>query len=152
MPESEVLSATHVLEYPYARSVGPVVGAFLSALSEGKLVGVRGSGGRVIVPPTEYDPETGEDTGEIVPVGPEGTVESWTWVPHPRSKHPLRDPFAWVLVRMDRADTAMLHVMEARSPDDVATGMRVRPEFVSEGERQGRVQDIARFVPVAGAS
>ena len=150
--ESLIYTAEHVLEYPYVRSVGPVVGAFLTALRDGKVVGIRGSGGRVIVPPTEYDPETGEETTEIVEVGPEGTVTSWSWVPRPKPKHPLSEPFAWVLVRFDGADTSLLHVLPAAGPDEVTTGMRVRPEFAPAGERTGHVRDISHFVPAGGAS
>jgi uncharacterized protein len=150
--ESVLYTADHVLEYPFVRSVGPVVGAFLTGLRDGKVVGTRGSGGRVIVPPTEYDPDTGESTSGIVDVGPEGTVTSWSWVPRPRPKHPLQTPFAWVLVRFDGADTSFLHVLPAASPDDVSTGMRVRPEFAPEDERVGHVKDIAHFVAVGGAS
>ncbi len=146
----EVLTADHVLEYPYARSVGPVVGAFLTGLRDGRLLGIRGSGGRVIVPPTEYDPDTGEETTELVEVGPEGTVETWAWVRQPRPKHPSTVPFAWVLVRFDGADTAMLHIVEASSPDEMSTGMRVVPEFLDAAERVGHVRDIRRLVPVGG--
>jgi uncharacterized OB-fold protein len=106
----------------------------------------------VIVPPTEYDPESGEATTELVDVGPEGTVTSWSWVPRPRPKHPLRIPFAWVLVRFDGADTSMLHVLPAADHVDVWTGMRVRPEFAPEGERVGHVNDIRHFVRVQGGS
>ena len=77
--ETVIYRADHVLEYPFVRSVGPVVGAFLTGLRDGKVVGIKGSGGRVIVPPTEYDPETGEETSGVVDVGPEGTVTSWSW-------------------------------------------------------------------------
>jgi hypothetical protein len=59
MADEEIrYSADHVLEYPYVRSVGPVIGAFLTGLRDGKVVGIRGTGGKVIVPPTEYDPQT----------------------------------------------------------------------------------------------
>jgi uncharacterized protein len=143
----DVLTSAHVLEYPYSRSVGPVVGAFLTGLRDGKIVGVKGSGGRVIVPPTEYDPETAEETGELVEVGPEGTVTTWAWVAEPAPQHPLDGPFAGVLVLLDGADTAMLHVLDAGSPDAVTTGMRVRAEFAPDEERVGRVQDIRAFVP-----
>ncbi|MGH9098379.1 MAG: Zn-ribbon domain-containing OB-fold protein, partial [Acidimicrobiales bacterium] len=119
MPESEALHASHVLEYPYSRSVGPVIGAFLTGLRDGKLMGVKGSGGSVIVPPTEYDPATGDDTGEMVEVGPGGVVESWAWVSDPLPKHPLGTPFAWALIRLDGADTAMLHAVDAGGPDKV---------------------------------
>ncbi len=114
MPESEVLHAEHHLEYPYLRSVGPVIGAFLTGLRDGTILGVRGAGGTVIVPPTEYDPITGEDTGELVEVGPAGVVETWAWVSHPLPKHPLTTPFAWALIRLDGAGTAMLHVVDVR--------------------------------------
>jgi uncharacterized OB-fold protein len=143
----EVLTSDHILEYPYSRSLGPVIGAFLTGLRDGKLLGVTGSGGRVIVPPTEYDPDTGEDVGELVEVGPEGTVESWSWVPTPRPKHPSTVPFAWVLVKLDGADTSLLHIMEASSPDALHKGMRVRVDYLEESERVGHVRDIRRFVP-----
>ena len=54
--ESTRLTAAHVLEYPYRRSVGPVMGAFFTGLREQQLVGVRTRDGRVLVPPVEYDP------------------------------------------------------------------------------------------------
>ena len=148
--DGELYSADHVLEYPYVRSVGPVIGAFLTGLREGRVVGIRGSEGKVIVPPTEYDPETGEETTEMVDVGPEGTVTSWSWVPRPRPKHPSQEPFAWVLVRFDGADTSFLHILPAANPDQVHTGMRVRPEFAPEAERVGHVNDIRHFVATGG--
>jgi uncharacterized OB-fold protein len=153
MPDQpEIFTADHVLEYPFVRSVGPVVGAFLTGLRDGKVVGTKGSGGKVIVPPTEYDPDTGETTSEFVEVGPEGTVTAWSWVARPRAKQPLEEPFAWVLVRFDGADTSFLHVLPAASPDEVSTGMRVRPEFAPEAERVGHVRDIRHFVALGGAS
>ena len=152
MPESEALHASHVLEYPYSRSVGPVIGAFLTGLRDGKLTGVRGSGGSVIVPPTEYDPATGDDTGELVEVGPGGVVESWAWVLNPLPKHPLARPFAWALIRLDGADTAMLHVVDAGGPDMIATGDRVTVRFRPAAERIGAMADIEAFVPEGGTA
>lgn len=146
--DAKLYHADHVLEYPFVRSVGPVIGAFLTGLRDGKVVGIKGTGGKVIVPPTEYDPETGEETNGIVDVGPEGTVTSWSWVARPRPKHPSTEPFAWVLVKFDGADTSFLHILQASGPDAVETGMRVRPEFLPEGERVGHVKDIAHFVAV----
>jgi uncharacterized OB-fold protein len=64
----------------------------------------------------------------------------------------LQEPFAWVLVQFDGADTAFLHVLPSASPDEVATGMRVRPEFAPEDERVGHVNDIRHFVAAGGAA
>jgi len=152
MPDSEVLHAVHRLEYPYSRSVGPVIGAFLTGLRDGKLFGVVGAGGSVIVPPTEYDPTTGDDTGEMVEVGPGGVVETWAWVARPQPKHPLQTPFAWALIRLDGADTAMLHVVDSGGPDALSTGDRVTAKFRPAPERIGAMADIEAFVPDGGAA
>ena len=65
MADSEVLRAPHVLEYTYTRSVGPVIGAFLTGLRDGRILGARArrhGAAAVIVPPTEYDPDHGATT------------------------------------------------------------------------------------------
>ena len=117
----------------------------------GEALGVTGAGGSVIVPPTEYDPTTGDDTGELVEVGPGGVVESWAWVAEPHAKHPLDTPFAWALIRLDGADTALLHVVDSGGPDRLATGDRVSVRFRPEAERIGAMADIVAFVPEGGA-
>jgi uncharacterized protein len=152
MASREALHASHRLEYPYSRSVGPVIGAFLTGLRDGTLLGVKGSNGAVIVPPAEYDPTTGDDTGEMVEVGPGGVVESWAWVSDPLPKHPLSRPFAWALIRLDGADTAMLHVVDSGGPDALATGDRVTVRFRPTAERIGAIADIEAFVPEKGSA
>jgi uncharacterized OB-fold protein len=145
------LVADHVLEYPggYTRSVGPVIGRFLTALRDGRIVGVRVADGRVLVPPTEYDPVTSDPVGDDwVDVGPGGIVQSWTWVANPRpDKHPLDRPFAFALIRPDGADTAILHAVDAGGPDVMSVGMRVGPRW--RAERVGNVRDIEAWVPLA---
>jgi uncharacterized protein len=150
MPEG-VLHAQHRLEYPYSRSVGPVIGAFFTGLRDGRLLGVRGSGGKVVVPPTEYDPITGEDVGEMVEVGPGGAIETWAWVSAPLPKHPLDHPFAWALVRLDGADTALLHVIDVDGPEKLERGGRVTARFRPAGERIGAISDLEAFVPEGAA-
>lgn len=143
--DQSVLSAPLVIEYPFKRTTGPVIGAFLTGLREQVLLGIRGSKGQVIVPPVEYDPVTAEDLTELVEVGPGGVVTTFAWVAEPHEKHPLDHPFAWALIRPDGADTAMLHVIDAPSPAAVSTGMRVRPRW--REERVGEIHDIVCFEP-----
>lgn len=139
----EVLRAPLVIEYPFTRTTGPVVGAFLTGLREGILVGIKGTDGRVLVPPTEYDPVTGEDLHEVVEVGPAGTITTWAWVRSPMPKHPVQEPFAWALIRPDGADTAMLGAVAAGGPDAVSTGARVEPVWADE--REGSITDLAHW-------
>jgi uncharacterized OB-fold protein len=140
---TEVLTAPLVIEYPFSRTTGPVVGAFLTGLREQVLVGIKGVDGRVLVPPTEYDPATGEELTELVEVGPAGVVTTWAWVRSPMPKHPLDRPFAWALIRPDGADTAMLGAVDAGSPDAISTGARVEP--VWREEREGHIADLAHW-------
>ena len=138
-----VLRRVHVLEYPYKRSLGPVLGRFFTALRDRQLLGIRTRSGRVLVPPAEYDPETGEALDELVEVGPGGEVVSWCWVARPRPKQPLERPFAYALIRLDGADAALLHAVDAGQESRMRTGARVRPRWAEE--THGRIQDIACF-------
>src|SRR5688572_1266430 len=133
------------IQFPYKRSLGPVLGAFMTALTEQRFIGIR-SGKRVICPPLEWDPNTGAELAhDFVDVGPAGTVESWSWVATPTSQHPLDKPFAFALIKLDGADTALMHAVDAGSIDAMSTGMRVAPRW--RGERRGHVTDIEAFVP-----
>lgn len=144
-----MLSAPLIIEYPFTRTTGPVVGAFLTGLREQVLVGIKAGDGRVIVPPIEYDPATGEDLTELVEVGPGGTVVTAAWVTQPHEKHPLDQPFAWALITLDGADTPLLHAVAADGPDAVGPGTRVVPRWADE--REGHIRDIACFVPEGSA-
>ncbi|MFI7638708.1 Zn-ribbon domain-containing OB-fold protein [Nonomuraea sp. NPDC049400] len=145
---SDPLVAQHVLEFPggYTRTTGPVIGRFLSELRGRRIVGVRTKEGKVLVPPLEYDPATGEPvTGEYVEVGPAGTVTTWAWVAEPLESHPLDRPFAWALIKLDGADTALVHAVDAGNPKALAAGTRVWPAW---SERPtGHITDISHFVP-----
>jgi uncharacterized OB-fold protein len=140
------LSADHVLEYAYKRSLGPVLGRFFTGLRDKRIEGVKTKAGQVLVPPAEYDPATGEATTEdFVEVGPGGVVTSWAWVGQPRAKHPLQRPFAFALVQLDGADTALLCAVDAGDESRMSTGMRVQASWADE--TIGRIEDIASFVP-----
>ncbi len=132
------------ITFPYTRSLGPVIGAFMTALSERRIIGIR-NGDDVIVPPMEWDPATGAALApDFVEVGPAGTVESWTWVPVPSEQHPLDRPFAFAFIRLDGASTPMLHAVDAGTAEAMSDGVRVAPRW--KGTRVGHLTDIACFV------
>jgi len=137
------LSAPLKLSFDYTRSVGPVLGEFFTALRSRRVGGVRGTDGRVHVPPAEFDPVTYEPLTEIVPVASVGTVVSWTWQPEPLEGQPLDRPFAWALVKLDGADTPLLHAVDAGSSDAISTGARVHVHWADEPV--GAITDIAYF-------
>lgn len=144
---SRTLQAPVTVAFDYTRSTGPVIGRFLTGLRDGVVVGGRTSTGQVVVPPLEFDPVTHEPTTDFVEVSSVGTVTSWTWVPEPVKDQPFDRPFAFALVTLDGADVPLLHALDVASPDDVATGMRVRVRWAAE--RSGHISDIACFEPLA---
>ena len=143
---SRTLQAPVTVSFDYTRSVGPVLGRFLTGLRDGRVVAARTSDGRVVVPPPEYDPVTHQQTDDFVEVSPTGTVTSWTWVPEPVAGQPFERPFAFVLVTLDGADVPLLHALDVTSPDEVSTGMRVQVRWAAE--RVGAITDIECLEPL----
>jgi uncharacterized OB-fold protein len=139
----EVLKAPFTVEYDYTRSVGPTIGRFLTGLIHKRIEGVRMTDGRVLVPPTEYDPVTSDEIDEFVEVGSSGEVVTCAWVHEPRDKHPLDRPFAWALIKLDGADVPMLHAVDAGEPSRVRKGTRVKVRW--REEREGHIRDIECF-------
>jgi uncharacterized OB-fold protein len=147
---SDLLRAPLVIEYPFNRTTGPVVGAFVTALRNRTVLGIRDTAGRVVCPPVEYDPRTGAPLDELVEVGDTGEITSWSWVSEVREGQPLQTPHALALIRLDGADTAMLHLVDAPGPDSLSTGARVRIRW--SDEPTGAITDIACFELDGGAS
>lgn len=137
---SRTLSAPVTVSFDYTRSVGPVIGRFLTGLRDGQLVGARLSDGRVVVPPPEFDPVTHQATADFVELPPTGTVTSWTWVSEPVAGQPFDRPFAFALVTVDGADAPLLHAVDVASPDEISTGMKVRARWAAE--RTGAITDL----------
>jgi uncharacterized OB-fold protein len=136
--------SSFVLEYAYKRSLGPVLSEFFTSLRDGVLKGARTADGRVLMPPTEYDPMSGAAIAGLEVVAETGTIVSWTWVEQPDPRHPVDQPFAFVLVRLDGTDTDLLHVVLSDRAR-VISGARVRLEWKPAAERVGSMTDIAGF-------
>jgi hypothetical protein len=145
-PTTEPLRQRQVLEFPYKHSTGEVIGRFLAGLKEQKRIwGRRVPGQGVVVPPLDYSEVNGSGEGEWVEVKPEGVVEALAVVHTPIERlHPFSTPFAFVLVRLDGAETAMAHVVKD-DLDALRVGSRVEAVWAPDAERHGTIRDIACF-------
>jgi len=146
--QAQALRGEHVLQYPYRRATGPILGRFFTEIRDHRrFLGVKTASGEVLCPPVDVDPDSLEDLSvdNLVEVGPAGRVTTWTWLQEPRPGNPLERPFAWALIRLDGADSVLLHAVDAGSESAMRTGMRVVPRF--RDERNGGIHDIACFVP-----
>ncbi len=142
---NEGLRAPHVMPFAYRRTVGGAERRFLSGLARGEIWGSRTAEGHVLVPPRDFDFETGAPTLDDVRVGEAGVIRSWTWVGSPGPDQPLDRPFAFALVELDGADTAFLHVVDQVEEGALRSGLRVRADW--RPERVGSILDIRAFVP-----
>ena len=143
--DADVLRSDFDLEFTYTRTYGEVLSKFFTELKDQKVLGIKGSQGQVICPPLEYDPQTSESLSEFVELTDTGVVTTWSWVNEPMDKHPLDKAFAWALVKIDGADTAMLHAVDAGDKANMKSGMKVKIRWADE--RVGNIRDIACFEP-----
>jgi uncharacterized OB-fold protein len=140
----EPMPAEVTMEFPYKHSTGETIGRFLAGLKEQqKIWGQRVEGQGIVVPPLGYSELDASAGCAWVEVKPTGTVTAVAGVRTPLDHlHPSDAPFAFVLVRLDGADTALAHIV-TDGHERVAVGSRV--EVVWAEERTGTIRDIARF-------
>jgi uncharacterized OB-fold protein len=142
----EPMHAEQTMEFPYKHSTGETIGRFLAGLKEQKTIwGRRAAGQGVVVPPHGYSDIDATPAGEWVAVRDTGTVTAVAVVHQPLDRlHPFAEPFAYVLVKLDGADTALAHVVR----DDLGAlkvGARVQAVWASDEQRKGHVRDIVCF-------
>ena len=144
-PFAAPMSQDSTLEFPYKHSTGETIGRFLAGLKEqGKIWGQRAAGQGVVVPPLGYSETDGTGGGEWVEVSDHGVVTAVAVVHEPLDGlHPFSEPFAFVLVKLDGADTALPHVV--RDPAGLAVGSRVEAVWKPAAERAGSLRDIETF-------
>jgi uncharacterized OB-fold protein len=80
-------------------------------------------------------------------VGPEGTVESFTVGYSGVEGRPLPEPVAVGLIRLDGADTVVLHFL--LETDHLMIGQRVEPVFLTASKRTGSILDLRGFRPAS---
>ena len=107
----DLLRAPFELAYNYKRSSGPVMSKFFKALGKQQILGTKSNAGKVFSPAAEFDPQTNEPLKEMVEVGPGGMIESFSWIENPQHHHLIKEPFAFALIKLDGADTSMLHMV-----------------------------------------
>lgn len=143
---TDTASVPFEVEAPFVHSAGESQTRFLTALRDDCVIWGRQCPhcDRVVVPANDHCETCGHDLGTWVDVGPEGVVTGRTVVSSPMPLTGLEPPFAVVRVRLDGADTDLLHL--ATDVDRVVPSARVKPVWAAE--REGTIRDIERFAPV----
>jgi uncharacterized OB-fold protein len=136
------------IKVPYSWQAGETASYFLVRLRDDqKIVGRKcPKCQKVLVPPRKNCPFCFVHTKEWVELSGQGEVETFTIVHRGTHIQPLKPPFVYAVIRLDGADTGMVHLLGEVEPGDVKEGMRVKAVFAEE--RKGSPLDIAYFKPV----
>ena len=142
----EPMSQKMAVQFPYKHSTGEVTGRFLAGLKEQKKIwGRRVSQQGVVVPPQAFSEVDAKEGGEWVAVANAGTVTAVAEVTQPvEGLHTSKSPFAFVLVKLDGADTALAHIV-TDDLDQLKVGCRVEAVWAADEQRTGTIRDIACF-------
>ena len=100
----------------------------------------------VSCPPVAFCERCLEATEEEVEVGPSGTLASFTVVRIGFDGEPLAAPVAVGLIRLDGADTCLVHRV-AGDPTALSVGMGVVAVLRDPGARTGSLDDVEHFRP-----
>ncbi|MBL7212227.1 MAG: Zn-ribbon domain-containing OB-fold protein [Desulfobacteraceae bacterium] len=137
------------VDLPFTYSAGKTASRFFVELRDHqRIMGKRCPRcQRVIVPAQLFCKECFVETDEWVEVGPEGTLVTFTIVYRKENHHPKEAPFAYGIIKLDGADTSMVHFLGETDVTKLEHGMKVRA-FFSE-ERKGHILDIECFRPIS---
>lgn len=132
------------VDAPFTHSTGEGVGKFLTALRDDQVIWGRRCSGceRVVVPAADHCESCAGSLDQWVEVGPTGEVSDVTVVRTAMPLTGLEPPFAVVRIRLDGADTDLVHLCP--DPDSITRGTRVEAQWAAN--RSGSIRDIAGFV------
>jgi uncharacterized OB-fold protein len=134
---------------PYQYSVGRIGSKFMVALRDDRtIMGIRcATCDRVYVPPRAICSRCFGQLDQWVELEGPGTLRNYTVIRYALPIHPVKPPFAYGIIQLDGADTALTHLLGDVDVDAITMGMRLQPVF--RDERQGNILDIAYFRPLA---
>ena len=138
------------IKVPYSWQAGETASYFLTQLRDDTAIYGKKcvKCGKVLVPPRKSCPFCFVDTGEWVRLRSEGVVQTFTVVKRDTNIQPAKAPFAYAVIKLDGADTGLVHILGDVNPDMIIEGMRVKAVFA--GKRGGSILDIEYFKPVSG--
>jgi uncharacterized OB-fold protein len=136
------------IKVPYTWSVGEYGSRFFHELMENRKIWATKCPAcqKVFLPPRKTCPDCFATIGEWLEVGPHGSVVTFTIVRYSVQEHPIPAPFAIGIVKLDRADTGLVHIIGGGEIDEIRSGMRVEPVFSKE--KKGNLLDIEYFKPL----
>ena len=136
------------LALPYTYFAGRVGSKFLTTIrDEKKIMGIKcNKCNKVFVPPRQTCDVCLEDIRENwVDVQNTGEVTNFTVVRYDDKHLPKKAPYVLAMIKLDGADTSMVHIVEGIDVDKAKIGMKVQAVFAEE--TTSTLMDIDHFAP-----
>lgn len=147
---SSPLIVEGALIIPYSYALGTVASRFYTELRDhARLLATRCSAcGKVYLPPVATCLHCFSLLTDWTRLAPRGIVTAYTVVRRQLTIHPKPTPLIYAVIRLDGADTGLVHLLDEVRPEDVRIGMKVRAVF--REKREGNILDIDHFKPLRG--
>ena len=136
------------LALPYTYFAGRVGSKFLTTIrDEKKIMGIKcNKCNKVFVPPRQTCDVCMEDIRDNwVDVQNTGEVTNFTVVRYDDKHLPKKAPYVLAMIKLDGADTSLVHVVEGIDLDKAKIGMKVQAVFAKE--TTNTILDIDHFAP-----
>ena len=136
------------IKVPYKHTAGAYVEKFITEIGKNnKIYGVKcPKCNKVNVPPKMICVECFEKMEEWVEIGNQGIVKGFTVITHSTPVMPFEPPFAYGIIRLDGADTDLVHIIKESDTDKLKIGIKVKAVF-KENPRKS-ILDIEYFEPI----
>jgi uncharacterized OB-fold protein len=136
------------IKVPYKHTAGAYVERFITDIGKRKrIMGVKcPKCSKIFVPPRMICAECFEKMEEWIEVGNQGKVVGFTTITHKTPVMPLEPPYSYALIRLDGADTDIVHIINVGDPKQLKVGTRV--EAVYKEKPRKRILDIEYFRPI----
>ena len=137
------------LALPYSYFAGRVGSKFITTLRDKKkIMGVRcETCGKVFVPPRQTCEKCMEDIRDKwVGLGNAGEIVNYTVVRYNDGHLPRKAPFVMAMIKLDGADTPLVHILEGIDFEKIKISMKVKAVFAEE--TTNTILDIDHFEPV----
>lgn len=147
--ETEPMVLKGRIKVPYTWSVGETGTAFFEAIKKDrKIMGTYcPSCDLVFIPPRKTCGRCFNKEMSWRELGRQGRVTTFTEPYYQTTIQPSQKPFAYGLIKLDGADTALCHIITDFTPEQLKVGLRV--EAVFKEDPRGGIMDIECFKPVS---
>ncbi len=136
------------IKVPYNWAVGETGSFFLNKLRDDRQIWATKCNecDKVLLPPRRNCPHCFFPRTRWIQLTGKGVLTTYTIVRYFEPLlHTVKEPFAYGVIKLDGADTGLVHILGEVDLDSLHSGMRLEPVFNTD--RKGHILDIGYFRP-----